>query len=796
VIFKEKKIIIIGAGPSGLATAWGLTDKGFDVDVYDAASIPGGLAGSEIIEGMTVDYGPHIYHTHDKNLEKLWIDNFGDLLEEKEFFSKNYKDGVLYDYPLSYESIEDFPDEIRDKVKFELDNLRPQDMKRATNFKEVVTAIVGPTLQNLFFEAYTQKLWGIPTVKMSAKWAPKRIEIRKTRKSFWYNQFSAAAIYGSGKIMERIVEKIEHGGNRVLLNHKLVKADIDNSKISKLNFENGVSISTDDKIVISTIPLNNLCDTVGLKCDLRFNSVILAYLVFDIDYVLPKNVQSIYFAHESTYFHRVSEQKKFSSKNFPANKTVLTFEISYTNRQFLKELSEEQLLSDVLEQFSSLGFVDKNLYTSGFTRDWSAVNPILEAGFENEFIRINSFLSALNNLHSIGGSAEFIYGDVQVMFSKAHDMVDLLTSEHYAVNKNIKHGEPFLFNTEVVLDGFRIGGDSPTVIIAEIGLNHNGDYDMAKQLIDEAKKSGCDYAKLQTFSAEDRVSATAKGAKYADKTLSMEETIHEMFERLQLSRGEQASLFDYAKKIGMPLISTPFSERDVDFLVEMGVSAFKLASFDIVNISFIKYVASKQLPLIISTGMSGMAEIEEALEAVASERNPNVILLHCVSSYPTNPVDVNLRSMESMRKAFRVPVGYSDHTIGTLVPTMSMSLGAHVLEKHFTLDTALEGSDHILSSTPKEMSELVNNRDIIYSALGTGVKKPRPIEYAQINQQRKSLFVSEDLKAGDVLNLQNVTIKGPGHGIQPKFYQLIMGKKVVRNIDMDSPITWDDMLME
>ena len=793
---ESKKIIVIGAGPSGLATAWGLTERGFDVDVYDAAFIPGGLAGSEVIEGMTVDYGPHIYHTHDKELAKFWTDNFGDLLEEKEFFSKNYKDGVMYDYPLSYESIDNFPDEIRDKVKFELDNLRPQDMKRATNFKEVVTAIVGPTLQNLFFEAYTQKLWGIPTVKMSAKWAPKRIEIRKTHKSFWYNQFSAAAIFGSGKIMERIVEKIEHGSNRVLLNHKLIKVDIDDSRITELHFENGTSLNTDDNVVISTIPLNNLCEAIGLKCDLRFNSVILAYLVFDIDYVLPDNVQSIYFAHESTHFHRVSEQKKFSSKNFPANKTVLTFEISYTSKQFLKEMSEEQLLSDVLDQFSSLGFVDKDLYSSGFTRDLPNVNPILEAGFENEFIRINSFLTTIHNLHSVGGSAEFIYGDIQVMFSKAHDMIDLLTSVHYAVNKNIKQGEPFKFNSEVVIDSFRIGGESPTVIIAEIGINHNGDYEMAKQLIDEAKKSGCDYAKLQTFSAEHRVSATAKGAKYADKTLSMEETIHEMFERLELSRGEQTDLFDYAKSIGMPLISTPFSEHDVDFLVEKGVSAIKIASFDIVNISFIKYVASKQLPIIISTGMSGMGDIEEALEAVASERNPNVILLHCVSSYPTNPIDVNLRSIETMRKAFRVPVGYSDHTIGTLVPTISMSLGAHVLEKHFTLDTSLEGTDHILSSTPKEMSELVNNRNVIFSALGSGVKKPRPIEYTQINQQRKSLFVTKDLKAGDVLNLQNVTIKGPGHGIQPKFYQLIMGKQVVRNIDMDSPITWDDVLRE
>jgi len=791
---KNKKVVIIGAGPTGLATGWGLTEKGINVDVYDAAPIPGGLSGSETIDGMIIDYGPHIYHTHDAETKKLWMDNFGDLLEEKDFFSKNFKDGELYDYPLSYEAIEKFPSDIREKVKYELDNLRPQDMMRAKNFKEVVTAIVGPTLQELFFESYTQKLWGIPTVKMSAKWAPKRIEIRKKHESFWYNQFSAAAIYGSGKIMERIVEKIEDGGNSVNLKHKVTKMVVHDSQVSEIMFENGKSIDTSSSIVISTIPLNVLCDTVGLKSDLRFNSIILVYIVFKAEYVLPKDVQSIYFAHDETYFHRVSEQKKFSKANFPENKTVLTFEISYTNKKHLKELSEKELINDVLNQFSDLGFVDRERFIKGFSRDWASVNPILEFGFENEFIRINSFLSSLKNLHTVGGSAEFIYGDIQVMFSKARDMVDLITSEHYAINKNVKHGEAFKFNSEVDLGAVTVGEGYPTLIIAEIGLNHNGDFEMAKQLIHEAKSCGCNYAKLQTFSASNRVSRTAKGAKYADKTLSMEETAYEMFKRLELSEEQHKLLFEYAKEIDISLISTPFSEEDVDFLLGMGVDAFKIASFDIVNLPFIRYVASKQLPIIISTGMSGLGEIEEALEMIAMERNPNVILLHCVSSYPTSPIDTNLRSIDTMKKAFKVPVGYSDHTIGTLIPTASMSVGAHLLEKHFTLDTRYEGADHVLSADPIEMRELVDNRNVIYSALGTGIKRPRPIEFAQINQQRKSLFAAKSLKAGDVLNLENVTIKGPGHGILPKFYQVLMGKKIINDVSEDSPITWDDVL--
>ncbi len=789
-----KKIIIIGGGPTGLATALGLTERCIETELYDAGQVPGGLAGSEEIDEMVFDYGPHIYHTHDEEMKKWWLERFGDLLEEKQFFSQNYKDGVFYDYPLSYESIDKFPSEIRERVKKELKEVKPENLKRARNFKECIVSLVGPTLQGLFFEQYTEKLWGIPTEQMSANWAPKRIEIRQKHSSFWHNQFSAAAKYGSGSIMNRIADKITAGGNKIFLGHKVNKITIEDSKIKEISFDNGKTIAVGDAIVVSTIPLNNLCDCLGVKCNLDFNSIILAYLIFQKDYILPPDVQSIYFAHSDCYFHRVSEQKKFSDIGYPANKTILTLEISYSHKKFLLDMKEQEIIENVLNQFCDFGLAKKGDFLKGFTRVFPSINPIMRHGYEGELSRVNSIISLIKNLHTVGGSAEFVYGDMQVMFFKARDMVDLLTSEHYAINRNIKLGEQFKFNEEVELYGYTVGKDNPTVVIAEIGLNHNGDLKLAKQLIYEAKKCGCDIAKLQTFSAEKRVSETAKSAKYADKTLQMEETTYEMFKRLELSLEEHKILFDYAKEIGMPLMSTPFSEADVDVLLKLGVKAFKIASFDLVNLSFLRYVASKGLPVILSTGMSGLAEIEEALDAIAAEENRNVILLHCVSSYPVDPKDVNLRAITTMKQAFKVPVGYSDHSISPLISIMSMTLGGNILERHFTLDKKLEGTDHILSSDPVEMAQLVDARNMIYSALGSGVKRRKSIEYGTINKQRKSIFVTKTIESGEKITLDNITIKGPGHGILPRYIQLILGKRVWRKVDADNPLTWDDIL--
>ena len=280
----------------------------------------------------------------------------------------------------------------------------------------------------------------------------------------------------------------------------------------------------------------------------------------------------------------------------------------------------------------------------------------------------------------------------------------------------------------------------------------------------------------------------------ADKTLDMEENMSEMFERLRLNDKQHDTVFDWAKKNKLSLISTAFDEASCEMLMKYNPDAFKIASFDAVNLPLIKFVASKRKPIILSTGMCGMSEIEEALDVIASQDNKNVMLLHCVSVYPTDTKDVNLKAMTTMKNAFKVPTGYSDHTIGNTISNAAISMGADLIEKHFTLNKNLEGSDHALSADVKDLNDLVKTRDTIFTAMGSGIKKATMIESLAINAQRKSIFSRMEIKKGEKITLQNVTIKGPGHGLMPKYLDLVLGKKVTKNIDADSPITWDEIL--
>jgi|TARA_Y100000294_G_scaffold145701_1_gene140990 sialic acid synthase SpsE/protoporphyrinogen oxidase len=788
-----KKFIILGAGPCGLAAAFGLAKNNINVDVYEGRDAVGGLGGSEEVDGMFYDYGPHIYHTHDPEMKKFWLENFGDLLVQKEFFAKNHKDGILYDYPLSEESIEKFPEKIKKKVKKELKELNPENVMRAQNFKEVVTAIVGPTLQYLFFETYPKKLWGIPTHEMSANWAPKRIKIRKKHSSFWYNQFSAAGKKGSGAIMNRMADRIKEKNN-IYLNHQVSSFKFKDNKINSIIFSNKKEIEIKDEIIISTLPVTTTAEFLGYKSSLQFNSYILAYVIVDQKEVFPKEVHSIYFAHDENYFHRVSEQKKYSDYNYPKDKSILVFEISYRTKPHLINEKPENLAKEVFKQFCDMGFSKMEYFSKGFTRVFPCINPIMTLGYELELSKTTSVIHQMQNIYSVGGAAEFSYGDMQVMFAKAKDTVELFSSSHYMINKNIKMSRPFKFNTAVKVGEKTVGEDQPPLLIAEIGINHQGSQKILMELLEEVKKSGCDYAKIQSYAEDSRVSKVAKSAKYADKTLEMEENMSEMFERLRLNEKQHDLVFDWSKKNKLPLISTAFDETSCEMLMKYNPDAFKIASFDAVNLPLIKFVASKKKPIILSTGMCGMSEIEEALDVIASQDNKNVMLLHCVSVYPTDTKDVNLKAMTTMKNAFKVPTGYSDHTIGNTISNAALAMGANVIEKHFTLNKDLEGSDHALSADVKDLNELVKTRDTIFTAMGSGVKKATMIESLAINAQRKSIFTRTKIMKGETITLENVTIKGPGHGLMPKYLDLVLGKKVTKNIDADSPITWDEIL--
>jgi len=321
-----------------------------------------------------------------------------------------------------------------------------------------------------------------------------------------------------------------------------------------------------------------------------------------------------------------------------------------------------------------------------------------------------------------------------------------------------------------------IGPGQSCYVIAEAGVNHNGELALAKQLVDVAVAAGADAVKFQTFKAELLASAAAPKANYQQVTTEAAESQLDMLRRLELSPEAHRVLLDYCRERGIQFLSTPFEEGSADFLESLGVAAYKLPSGELTNLPFLDHVARKSRPLIVSTGMSTLGEVETALQTIARAGNPPVALLHCVSNYPADPAQTNLRAMLTLQAAFGVPVGYSDHTPGIEVALAAVALGACIVEKHFTLDKNLPGPDHQASSEPDELKALIRGIRKVEASLGDGRKVPAMSEANTAAVGRKSLIAACDLVAGTVLGENHIAIKRPGNGLPPAARPYVSGR--------------------
>lgn len=327
-------------------------------------------------------------------------------------------------------------------------------------------------------------------------------------------------------------------------------------------------------------------------------------------------------------------------------------------------------------------------------------------------------------------------------------------------------------------------------IIAEAGVNHNGSLDVAKRLIDVAKEAGVDAVKFQTFKAENLVTKDAPKANYQVNTTGSG-TQYEMLKKLELSFEDHIILKKYAEEKGLIFISTPFDFESVDLLEKLNVDLYKTSSGDLTNIPLFRYIAKFNKPMIVSTGMANLSEVECAVNAIKEEGNDKIVLLHCTSNYPTDYEDVNLRAMITLKDAFKLPVGYSDHTIGTEVPIAAASLGAVVIEKHFTLDKDMEGPDHRVSLNPKELKDMVQSIRNIEKAMGDGIKRCNKNEKNTRFFARKSIVAKREIKAGEKLSLENLTFKRPEKGLSPVYIDMVVGKRAIKTIQKDQVIALD-----
>jgi N,N'-diacetyllegionaminate synthase len=331
---------------------------------------------------------------------------------------------------------------------------------------------------------------------------------------------------------------------------------------------------------------------------------------------------------------------------------------------------------------------------------------------------------------------------------------------------------------------------SKILIIAEIGVNHNGSLSMARKLVDVAKKCGADAVKFQTFTADSIVTSTAVKARYQKKNTSLCESQYSMLKKLELGGREHIVLRDHCRKIGIEFLSSAFDEKSADFLYDIGMRKFKIGSGEITNLPFLRHIASKKCPIILSTGMSTMKEVGEALDTIYSTGNKRVILLHCVTEYPAPYAEINLMAMLSMKKKFGIEIGYSDHSVGLEIPIAAVALGARVIEKHFTLDKNLPGPDHKASADPGEFANMVLAIRNVEKSFGNGIKKPAKCELKNIGVARKSIVASIDIRKGDIFSFSNLTIKRPGIGIKPELLSKLLGKKSKYSFHKDELITY------
>lgn len=348
-------------------------------------------------------------------------------------------------------------------------------------------------------------------------------------------------------------------------------------------------------------------------------------------------------------------------------------------------------------------------------------------------------------------------------------------------------------NATLAINGSVIGPGRPCFVIAEAGVNHNGDLGLARQLVEVAASAGADAVKFQTFRAERLVTAGAPKAAYQQRQTDAEEGQLGMLRRLELSREGHLELMALCRKLGILFLSTPFEEESADLLEALGVEAYKLPSGEITNLPLLAHVARKGRPLILSTGMASLGEVEAAVEAITAAGNPDLALLHCVSSYPTAPADANLRAMATLASAFRRPVGYSDHTEGIAIPLAAVALGACILEKHFTLDRTLPGPDQQVSLEPDELRALVAGIRQVEAALGDGLKRPAACEINTAAVARKSLVAAVDIPEGAVLTAASIAIKRPGTGLAPALLPHLLGRRTRTAITRDALLRLEDL---
>jgi N-acetylneuraminate synthase len=345
------------------------------------------------------------------------------------------------------------------------------------------------------------------------------------------------------------------------------------------------------------------------------------------------------------------------------------------------------------------------------------------------------------------------------------------------------------------LSGRLVGPGHPPYIIAEIGSNHNGDMELCKHMIDEAKRCGADAVKFQSWSKKTLISKAeyARNTTYAD-THRHFGSLEQMVEKYQFTAQQHHEVADYCKQVGIHFMSSAFAVEEVDLLASMDTPAIKVASMDINHLPLLTYMAASGKPIILSTGMSSMAEVATAMQTLQENGAKEISLLHCISIYPPEYKDIHLNNMKTLEQTFGVPVGFSDHSIGTAIPLAAIALGACIIEKHFTTNKQMEGWDHWISADSAELELICREGKNIFQSLGSSTRIVSEAEIAKRSKFRRRAVLTRAMKAGEVVTLSDLDFKRPGTGIHPNEYMFVLGRKVNKDLEAEAELEWGDLV--
>ena len=796
-----KNFVVVGGGVSGLTLARQLLEGGEKVSVIESTDSIGGLAQTRSVNGIPLDYGPHLFHSAHTEIIDYWRELVGDKLVEKSFYAGNFQNDRIYDYPVNRETISDQYSKAEvSRIEKELSATDTGKLSTARNYHEYVRALAGDFLAEKFFTRYPEKLWGLDTTDLSAKFAPRRIEIRDKRLPFHSGPGRFAGIIegGCGTLAHSLAERIKSLGGDVRCNEKVTGINVSQESSAKriigLKINDEHTIDTSNSVVISTIPVSSTAEHLGINHDLYFRSILLINLIIKGEDKFPAAYDWLYFDDPDTPFHRVGMQTRFSREGIPDGYQVMCCEIVYQDK--MTDAEKSNIIERTIAMLRQHGLVNEGDITEVVPMNIGPVYPGYFNGYEAEYSRVAGLIGAHENLYTLGSLAEYSYADLQILTAKAIDLATELRTINSSVNSELlRSSRRALPATRIQFGRASISNDVgfPVFLIAEIGLAHNGDVELCKEIIEHAVEAGFTAVKIQTY-AEGRLSKKTQVARYYEESLDQEESLADFLDKIIFSKSELIEIKEYCDGRDILFFSTPFDLESFAILDEIGCPGFKVSSMDIVNLPLIREIAKTGKPIILSTGMANFGEIEEAIGVCLAAGNGNVMVLHCVSSYPCAMEFANLPRIKRIANTFGVIAGFSDHTSEVETPALAAVSGARVIEKHVTLDKGMDGPDQHFSINPTEMVSMV---DLVRKAESSMVPHAMDVSPAELSSKRnlrRSIYASCDLGPGDMLTAETMVIKSPGDGIPARYYDILLGRRLIRGLVSDSPLTWDDVL--